>query len=141
MDRQDPTEEIVWLTKDQEAQTEVSIHPEVTEEVIFVSTPDSHQSAAEEEVLAETEVASGARKKTKGKGEEVDVTQGRLTGYDQFSGKLGIMNLEAIEKAAEEAEEAPGTTWTSSTRTFSTRTTPTSTTWTSIATRTWTRTP
>ena len=64
--------------------------------------------AAEEEALAETEVASGARKKAKGKGEEVDVTQGRLTGYDQFSGKLGIMNLEAIEKAAEEAEGGAG---------------------------------
>ena len=45
-------------------------------------------------------VAVGGKKKS---GEKVDVTKDRLSGFEQFSGKVGIMSLEAIEAAAEEA--------------------------------------
>lgn len=53
------------------------------------------QKAAKEAELAED---AGKRKEKK------DDISSRLTGFEQFSGKAGIMNLEAIEAAAEDVE-------------------------------------
>ena len=33
--------------------------------------------------------------------------ENRLTGYQQFSGKIGLLNMEEIEKAADQAENEP----------------------------------
>lgn len=65
------------------------------------------QQEAEEELAAEERGGSGGGGKKKS-GEKVDVTKDRLTGFEQFSGKVGIMSLEAIEAAAEEAENESG---------------------------------
>lgn len=65
------------------------------------------QKEAEEELAAEERGGSGGGGKKKS-GEKVDITKDRLTGFEQFSGKVGIMSLEAIEAAAEEAENESG---------------------------------
>ena len=61
------------------------------------------QKVADEEECAIEE--KGGKKKS---GEKADVAKDRLTGFEQFSGKVGIMSLEAIEAAAEEAEKDSG---------------------------------
>mmetsp|Transcript_34597 Transcript_34597/g.75727 ORF Transcript_34597/g.75727 Transcript_34597/m.75727 type:complete len:303 (+) Transcript_34597:146-1054(+) len=58
------------------------------------------QKAAAEEAASEREAGTGGKKKSV---EKKDETKDRLTGFEQFSGKVGIMSLEAIEQAAEEA--------------------------------------
>lgn len=58
------------------------------------------QKAAAKEAAAEREAGTGGKKKSV---EKKDETKDRLTGFEQFSGKVGIMSLEAIEQAAEEA--------------------------------------
>jgi hypothetical protein len=45
----------------------------------------------------------GGKKKKK---EEVDEQEGRLTGYEQFTQKLGLVNMDALEQAALDAEGA-----------------------------------
>jgi hypothetical protein len=63
---------------------------------------EMEQKEAEEAALAESE-ASGGKKQTNKK----DDTSDRLSGFDQFSGTAGILSLEAMEAAAEEAENNP----------------------------------
>eukprot|EP00957_Ditylum_brightwellii_P007822 592338-Ditylum_brightwellii.AAC.1 len=57
------------------------------------------QKKIDDDEQAQKEV-SGKKKSV----EKKDDTADRLTGFDQFSGKAGIMNLEAMEAAAEEIE-------------------------------------
>eukprot|EP00543_Licmophora_paradoxa_P008417 CAMPEP_0202443502 /NCGR_PEP_ID=MMETSP1360-20130828/2733_1 /ASSEMBLY_ACC=CAM_ASM_000848 /TAXON_ID=515479 /ORGANISM="Licmophora paradoxa, Strain CCMP2313" /LENGTH=295 /DNA_ID=CAMNT_0049059191 /DNA_START=76 /DNA_END=963 /DNA_ORIENTATION=- len=61
------------------------------------------EEMAEQEAMREAESAAGT-KKSKEKKED---KSGRITGFMHFSGKAGIMNLEDIERAAQEAENAP----------------------------------
>eukprot|EP00563_Minutocellus_polymorphus_P004393 CAMPEP_0181042974 /NCGR_PEP_ID=MMETSP1070-20121207/12448_1 /TAXON_ID=265543 /ORGANISM="Minutocellus polymorphus, Strain NH13" /LENGTH=310 /DNA_ID=CAMNT_0023121247 /DNA_START=222 /DNA_END=1154 /DNA_ORIENTATION=- len=65
------------------------------------------QKEVEDENAAEEKVGGGGGGKKKS-AEKVDVTKDRHTGFEQFSGKVGIMSLEAIEAAAEEAENESG---------------------------------
>ena len=61
---------------------------------------EAENVAKEAEVEAMKDERSGKKKSS----EKKDETMDRLTGFEQFSSKVGIMSLEAIEKAAEEAE-------------------------------------
>ena len=62
----------------------------------------------EEEAKARLkEKASTGKKKGGTSTKKDDEKESRLTGYEQFCGKMGILNLDAIEKAADEAENDP----------------------------------
>jgi hypothetical protein len=57
---------------------------------------------ARERALAEKEALAGGGKKTKiGIKREESALSERLTGFEQFSGKAGILAMEALEKEAE----------------------------------------
>ena len=58
------------------------------------------QKAADEDAAAEREAGTCGKKKLS---EKKDEMKNRLTGFEQFSGKVGIMSLEVIEHSAEEA--------------------------------------
>jgi hypothetical protein len=58
----------------------------------------------EQERLEEQEVATGDSKKKGSKVEKVVDKSGRLTGHQQFSGKMGTVDLEAMEAAIEHAQ-------------------------------------
>lgn len=55
------------------------------------------EKAAEEAALAETEKGN--------KKEKIVDKSGRISGFDQFNGMAGVLNMEAIEAAADAAEE------------------------------------
>jgi DNA-directed RNA polymerase subunit delta len=52
----------------------------------------------------DVEVTAVDTKKKSGKSEKVVDKTGRLTGYQQFSGKMGMVDLEAMEAAIEHAQ-------------------------------------
>jgi len=58
------------------------------------------EKEAQEALKDQTNSKKSKNSNAKSKEEEME---GRLTGYQQFSEKLGLVNLDALEKAAEEA--------------------------------------
>ena len=65
---------------------------------------DKEMEEIQEKQEEEAALKDKSNKKSKKKSEEEEM-EGRLTGYDQFSQKLGLVNLDALEKAAEVAAE------------------------------------
>lgn len=61
----------------------------------------------EEKKLQEQQAKDAGPTSKKNKEKKVEDKSGRISGFLQFSGKMGAMNMEDIEKAVEEAEEAP----------------------------------
>lgn len=72
---------------------------------VWLQNFEEEQAQKEAEKEEEGEEEKGGKKKS---GEKADVAKDRHTGFEQFSGKVGIMSLEAIEAAAEEAEKDSG---------------------------------
>lgn len=79
----------------------------------FYAWKGKFEKEMEEKRLEEEEQAMNDRTNKKGKSKggagggkasEDEARGGRLTGFEQFSSKLGLVNLDALEKAAEEAE-------------------------------------
>jgi hypothetical protein len=61
------------------------------------------QQQRDDEEQTTNEKSSKRKKK-----EEVDEQEGRLTGYEQFTQKLGLANMDALEQAALDAENEEG---------------------------------
>ena len=57
------------------------------------------EANALEEALAKEKEASSGRKKDKGSRNNKDEMQDRLTGFEHFSGKAGVLNMDDIEAA------------------------------------------
>jgi ribonuclease E len=65
---------------------------------------DLREKEEEEESQKDKLTKKGAIKKL----DEEELIESRSTGFEQFSQKLGLANLDALEKAAEEAENEEG---------------------------------
>ena len=57
------------------------------------------EAKALEEALAKEKEASSGRKKDKGSKNNKDEMKDRLTGFEHFSGKAGVLNMDDIEAA------------------------------------------
>lgn len=68
---------------------------------------EMEEKEAEEANAQLKEKASSGKKKGGNSAKKDDEKESRLTGYEQFCGKMGILNLDAIEMAADEAENDP----------------------------------
>lgn len=62
------------------------------------------EMAAKQETQEEEQASLNEKVGKKKKKDEVDEQDGRLTGYEQFTQKLGLVNMDALEQAALEAE-------------------------------------
>jgi len=62
----------------------------------------------EEKETAESLNEKGGKKSAAKKLNEEELIEGRVSGFEQFSQKLGLANFDALEKAAEEAENEEG---------------------------------
>jgi len=101
---QTETEEMAVLKRRAEGTPCSEEHFEAWKEKFDKEMEELREQEEEEESQREKITKKGAIKKL----DEEELMESRSTGFEQFSQKLGLANLDALEKAAEEAENEEG---------------------------------